>query len=326
MATLLGRSTAGAVTLAELESAGVPHATVGRLVSRGVLCKLWPGTYVAAPQPVTIHAKAHAAVKSAAASHRDARAQPRAVVTGLAGCAATGTRWVPQHDRVQLLVGPEVRRTSNEHVLYRRTADVADIVTRDWAGVPVADPARLIVDGARECTSLRDVRGLVLGAVADGRTTAQELLRLADSGARAGTGWLRRAARDAVRGAASPPEAEVADSLIGCGWPFLLNAEVHVDDELLAVLDVYLLGTGVGGEVDSVERHGSSDALHATFMRDDAVEAAGIQLVHVTPAKHRADPYWFRSQLAAKVKLRRTRGLLADPAGVVIRPRGPVLR
>ena len=81
-------------------------------------------------------------------------------------------RWVPEHTRVQVLVGPRVQRSSNEHVLLRRTWDVAAVPTWQWGGLAVAEAPRLVVDGARECTSLQDVRGLLLGAVADGHACA----------------------------------------------------------------------------------------------------------------------------------------------------------
>lgn len=253
-----------------------------------------------------------------------ARTQPPAVISGLAGAQALGLRWVPGHDRVQVLVGPQVQRCSNEQVLVRRAVDVASIDTWRWGGLAVADAARLVVDGARECTSLRDVRGVVLGAVADGHADPTTLLELLDAGAVGSTAWARRAVGDAVRGAASPPEAEVVDGLLGCGYPFYVNPEVRMLGTFVGHLDIYLLGTGVGAEVDSKERHGQQESLDDTLVRHDRADTCGLSLVHVTPTRYRADPEAFRGRLFGKVAERRSRGL-GEPGGLEVIPRGPLL-
>jgi hypothetical protein len=180
----LGRSSCGVVTAAELRRAGVDRTVVGRLVQTGRWTQLWRGVYLTdglRPGPLAL---AHAAVKHAAPAA--GTHVPPPVVTGLAGARARGLRWVPDSSRVQVLVGADVQRRSNDHVLLRRAHDLADVPTWRWGGLPVAQPARLVVDGARECRSLRDVRGLVLGAVADRLTNADEAARPA--GTRRGRG------------------------------------------------------------------------------------------------------------------------------------------
>ncbi len=320
----LGRDSHGVVTAQELEAAGADLRVVTRLVSSGRWTRLWRGTYLTSPDAASPLMRAHAAIKHVSARHRDAAPAPAAVVSGLAGARAIGLRWVPEGERVQVLVGPEVHRSSHEHVLVRRTADVASIRAWDWEGVPIADPARLVVDGARECQSLRDVRGLVLGSIADGRTTPQDLLVLLDGGAVAGTAHTRRAVLDAQRGAASPPEAEFVDELVGSGLPFYVNPDVRVDGRFVGRFDAYLVGTGVGAEMDSKERHGHADALDATLLRHERVSRHGLELLHVTPARFRADPQAFITDLRRAVARRRAAGR-GEPAGLQVIPRGPLL-
>jgi hypothetical protein len=318
----LGRDSYGVVTAGELRRAGVDRKVVERLVRSGRWTRLWRGTYVVdghRPGPLVL---AHAAVKHAApASGTDL---PLPVVTGLAGARAVGMRWIPSSARVQVLVGKEVRRRSNDHVLVRRAHDLAAVPTWRWGGLAVADPARLVVDGARECHSLRDVRGLVLGAVADGLTSAAQVLDVLAQGAVGGTAWCRRAARDAADGAASPPEAELVDDLHGCGHPFYVNPDVHVQGRFVGRFDVYLVGTGVGGEIDSRERHEQADLLDQTLLRHERAHASGLSLVHVTPTRFRADPAAFTARLLAAVAERRRQGL-REPDGLVVTPRGPLL-
>lgn len=305
---------------AELSALGIYATTVARLVAAGRWQRLWRGMYLCSPHPPSALHRAHAAVKHAKSG------ASRTIVSGLAGAAAMGMRWVPEHTRVQVLVGPCVQRASNDGVLIRRTWDISSVLTWNWGGLAVAEAGRLVVDGARECTQLSDVRGLVLGAVADGRTGPEELLALLDGGAVGGTALTRRAVRDALRGAASPAEAEVIDALIGRGRPFVANADVHVGERFLGKLDGYLLGTGVGYEVDSREHHGRSEDMSATLQRHErASRGELVTLVHVTPTSFRARPDQFFARLEEALDYRRTSGL-GEPAGLWIRSSGPVLR
>lgn len=321
----LGQDAFGVVTAAELGTAGVDLTVLPRMVSSGRWSRLWRGIYLTAGHSAGPLVRAQAALKHAARQPGHGKPAPQPVISGLAGAQALRLRWVPEHTRVQVLVGPDVQRPSNEHVLVRRTADLAQVTTWSWGGLPVADPARLVVDGARECESLRDVRGLVLGAVADGHADPERVHTLLDNGAVGGTAWARRAARDAQRGAASPPEAELVDGLIGCGHPFYANATVHVDGRFVGILDVYLVGTGVGGEMDSKERHEEPELLDDTLVRHEHASTNGLSLVHVTPGRYRADPAAYHRRLFDAVADRRRRGL-GEPAGLVITPRGPLLR
>ena len=320
----LGRETYGVVTSAELAAAGVDPSVVSRLVTSGRWTRLWRGSYLTADHPLGPAVLAQAAVKHAEQAPGRRGPAPPPVVSGFAGARALGMRWVPPGDRVQVLVGPHVQRPSNEHVLVRRTADLADVVPWQWHGVRVADASRIVIDGARECASLRDVRGLLLGAVADGHAEAAALTRLLDHGAVGGTAWARRAVQDAVRGAASPPEAELVDDLVGGGLPFYVNATVTVRGQLVGIIDVYLVGTGVGGEMDSKERHGDAELLDDTLARHGHADAYGLSLVHVTPSRYRADPAAFHARLRAAVAARRRRGH-GEPEGLVVTPRGPLL-
>jgi hypothetical protein len=321
----LGHSSYGVVSAQELRAAKADMSVVARLVANGTWTRLWRGMYLTAAHPAGPLVRAHAALKHADLRHGDAREAPSAVVTGLAGARALEMRWVPDSGRVQVLVGPGVQRQSGPEVLVRRAADVRQIQTWRWGGLPVADPARLVVDGARECESLRDVRGLVLGAVADGHADPEDLMRLLENGAVGGTAWTRRAVRDAQRGAASPPEAELVDDLIGCGHPFYVNPTIYVGGRFVGIVDVYLVGTGIGGEMDSKERHEEQESLDDTLGRHEHASTVGVSLVHVTPSRYRADPAAFRARLLAAVADRQQHGV-GEPEGLVVTPRGPLLR
>lgn len=317
----LGRHTGGVVASYELVERGVDLRVVRRLVGTGV-AQLWPGMY--AFGAVGDLAKAHAAIKHARARRPGAKPQPAPVVTGLVAARALALPWVPDAEGVQVLVGADVRRTSYPLVVVRRCHDLADVSTWSLGGAAVADATRAVYDGARECASLRDVRGLVLGGVREGVNPAH-VSALLDGGATAATAWTRRAVRDAERGCASPPEAEAVDAMLGCGRPFYVNPDLFLDGRFLCRPDLYLVGTGSGGELDSIEAHNTShEQLAATLDRHTRV-ARAVELLHRTPRQLRANPHAFVRDLLAQADGRLARGL-GDPPGLEIRPRGPLLR
>ena len=317
LAARLGADSHGVVTAAELRGAGADPDAVAAALEREWQRTPLRGVYIIDDRPITDVVKGHAAVKHAG---------PDAVVTGLLACHWYELRWVPESEAVQVLVEPERRRRGSEGwVLVRRFCDINRLATIEYEGLLLAPIAQSVVDGSRELSELQDVRGLVLGAVADGRCTAKELLAILDAGAVAGTALARRACRDAERGATSPPEAELVDVLLGYGVPFYCNVEVWVNGEFLGVADVWLVGTGVGGEQDSREHHGDSDKLDSTLLRDKRFTRAGAVLAHVTPTRFRLAPDAFVWEMFHEVLNRQAKGL-GDPPGLELRPRGPLLQ
>lgn len=155
----------------------------------------------------------------------------------------------------------------------------------------------------------------MLGAVAEGHTDPDTRTRLLDDGAVGGTAWARRAVGDAIRGACSPPEAELVDDLIGCGRPFYVNASLSVRGRFVGIADIYLVGTGVGGEMDSKEVHGDADLLDRTLVRHDTFTGAELSLVHVTPGRYRANPADFRERLGGEVRAALRRRAIPSGAG-----------
>jgi hypothetical protein len=316
LALPLAAPSSGVVSAAELRLAGADRHAVSR-ASRSAWQRPLTGIYVVDGRPITEPVRAHIAVKHAG---------PGAVVTGLLACRWHGLRWVPESTAVHVLVDPDRRRqSSNLWVLVRRFADLDQLETSAAHGLRVAPVAQAVVDGARELGSLRDVRGLVLGAVADKRCTTEELREILDRGAVAGTALARRACLDADRGAASPPEAELVDRLLRTGVPFYCNVEVWVGEQLLGIADVWLVGTGVGGELDSKECHGDADPLDRTLVRDKRFVRAGLDLGHISPRRFRDNPDGYCATLLAEAARRAALGL-QEPEGLRLVPRGPLLQ
>ena len=292
-----------------LGAAGADRLQRKRIVRAGQLVPVLRGIYALGdPGP---RERVHAAVQ---------RGGPGAIVTGLWAARWLGLRWVPPNDRPQVLIPAERRRTSSAEVLIRRAHDHDDVETWTRDGLRVAHADRAVVDGCRELSVLGDVRGLVLGAVADRWCSAEELSDLLSRGAVGGTALIRRAVLDAERGAASPPEAELVDKLLRRRVSFIANPELWLDGRLVGTPDVYLLGTGVGGELDSKERHGEAELLDATLQRHGRFADAGLWLEHVTPARFRRDPDAYVDVLLTRAAAHR------EPAGLRVVHSGPVRR
>lgn len=303
------------VTREQLHQAGRGHDFGDRRVRAGEWARLAPSIYVIAVPDLL--GRVQAAV---------AHAGVDAVVTGWAACAALGLPYVPDQRAVPVLVPAGRRRVSTPYV------QVLPTTRRPtwwiWHGVRIAAPARGLVDAARALSELRAVRALTLGALAEGAVQLRELRFELQAGARGGSALCRRALQDASYGAASAPEAELADRALVCARagrlpPFLLNPDVLVDGRFVGRPDGWLMGLGLGWEVDSRQHHGRDDQFDATLARHDGFVTHGLVLLHVTPRRLRRLGPAYAEVLVQAADRRRVAGL--EPAGLEVRPRGPLL-
>lgn len=304
------------LTRADLAAAGLDTDVALRAVRSGAWSVVLPGAWTRRGGEVTRRERQEAAL---------ALLGDGAALTGPDACAAYGMRDVPDGP-VAVLVPHGVRRDLGPQVrIVRTTADVPVLQLR---GLPAVAPVRAVLDACWQ-QPLQQVRALVLAAVADGWVDVAELERLVDAGPQRGSAAVRRAVVDARRGARSAPEAELADVLVvavrrGQLPPFLLNPELLLDGEPLVTPDAYLVGLGVGGEMDSLRHHGDATALDRTLLRHGRAGRAGIELHQVTPARFRADPQAYVDVLREAVA-RRRRLVVPQPRGLVVVRHGPLL-
>lgn len=242
------------------------------------------------------------------------------LVTGLLVLRAFELRWLPASSGVHVLVPRANRQRSSGAVHVTPTTCFAELGSWVKSGVRMTLPDRAVVDAARSLSSLRDVRGVVLGAVADGKTHPADLITALGAGRRNGSAVVRRAICDAQRGCASPPEAELVDGLVGRGTPFYVNPELWLRGVVLGSPDVWICDTGTGGEVDSHERHGDNVGVDNTYDRHERYAGAGVQLVHLSVGRIRRDVGGSVDHLLA-----RARAGPPAPAGLVVVPRAPLL-
>lgn len=305
------------VTRQQLVAAGVDDDLGDRLHRSGLARRLAPSTYLlAATKPTDEH------LLAAAVCHAGADC----VVTGLLACAALGIADVPPASQVEVLVPAGRRRVSSPHVRVQPTTRPPLFWEKD--GIRYAAPCRAVVDAARRLTSLRDVRALVTAAVRSTLCTAAELLAELDAGPNAGSALCRRAVGDAAAGARSAPEAEVADvaaRAVRAGRlpPYLLNPTLLLHGVVIGEPDGWLVGLGVGWEVDSRRHHEGDDDFDATLARHDRFVGHGLALLHVTPKRARQIGEGYAAVLAEAAAGRRALSR-PEPPGLEVRPRGPL--
>lgn len=155
--------------------------------------------------------------------------------------------------------------------------------------IPVAGVARAVADTALVYRTFAPVRALVISAAQQGLCTAEALARELDDGPRNGSGHLRRALEDVLIGAASVPEAELADLMRGAGLPeFELNVPlVDYRGVVIAVADVLWRELRAVLEVDSRKHHFLETEWRGTMRRHNELTRCGLALTHYPPVELR---------------------------------------
>lgn len=307
----------GVVTRADLVGAGLNEDLGDRQHRSGSGARLAPSTYV-----LTTASPSHVQLVLAALE----RAGTDCVITGLEACRALGLPDVPDDGSVEALVPAGRRRVSSPRVRVQPTTRPPGYWVKD--DVRYAEPCRAVIDAARRLTTLRAIRALVMGAVNAHVCTPDELMAELDAGRRGGSALCRRAVGDAAAGARSAPEAEVADVAAravreGRLPSFLLNPTLLMSGTVVGEPDGWLVGLGLGWEVDSRRHHGSDDDFDATLARHDRFAAHGLVLLHVTPKRARLLGARYADVL---VDAAAARGAIAqpEPPGLVVTSKGPL--
>lgn len=313
----------GVVGASELLAAGLPQFLINKLL---------PGWQVAVDGWYVIDGRPVDAVVMARIAERIGG--PGTVVSGWLAAMLHDLPWIPALPVLLALIPEDRRRRPRKGLAFRRCKAFLKVGTFAHQGISFADEPWAVIDTARQISErqdrsdamkLRDVRGVVLGAVGAKRVTPDQLSQVLGMTAVAHSALARRAILDAERGAVSPPEAELVDDLLGCGIPFVANVEVWVHGVFLGVVDVWLLGTGVGLEQDSKQEHGNPERLDKTLLRSSGFRRAGALLCHTTPTRYRESPQAFLASVFQDVRDRQAQGL-GDPAGLELRNAlGPVL-
>lgn len=307
----------GVVTHAELVAAGMPLSTVcARIRRTGAWQRLHPGVVLTHSGTPTRRERLIGALRYAG---------PAAVLTGHAGLGLHGhpaARSTPVH----LLIDWASRRQARPGLIVERTRALPEPIRR--RGLPVAPPARCVVDACRETERLDDVRALVADAVQSRLCTVEELANALQRAARQRTALTREALAEVGAGVRSAAEARVRTAFVRHGVPQpRWNWSLHtLDGAHVLTPDGWWDDIGCALQIDSMAWHLSPALYKRTQQLQRLMSAWGIPFLPVAPGDVFAHEAKFvaevRAFLAIHAGHRPPSGLMSRPprSAAVLRP------
>lgn len=297
------------LTHAQLVDVGVPLSTVcSRILRTGPWQRLHPGVVLTHTGTPTRREQLLGAL---------AYAGSRAQLTGVSALRAYGLRALPAEDNIHLVVPHERRCQTRPGLVVERTRKLPD--PRWRRGLPLAPPARAVVDACRGIRRLDDVRALVADAVQSGLCTVDELVAALQQAARQRSALSREALAEVSAGVRSVAEAKVRAVFERHGVPQpRWNWSLHtLDGEHIATPDGYWEAIGAALQIDSMLWHLSPAAYKRTQRRARALGAYGVPVLPVAPADALGDELGFIRQVRAFLARNASH---KHPADLVLRP------
>ncbi|WIV53367.1 hypothetical protein [Amycolatopsis nalaikhensis] len=302
---LFAASRLGVITVARLESLGVPQRTSYRRCRPGQPWqRLLPGVVLLRTGEPTRRQLVEGALQYCG---------DQAVVTGLESCRRQGLRQPAQPgEPIHLLLPAHLKTVSSGYVLVERTTRVPAAVRVD--GLPLAPAVRSVLDECRRSTDLGNVRALLAQAVQQLAIDPADLSTELENGSRRGSAVPRAALREITRGARSAAEAAAMRLSRRTGLPApVWNFELRDErGRYIATPDAWWDDVALAWEIDSYEFHFGQPGYAATLARNNRYAAAGVAVVQTVPSQVRSNPDAVVAELVAAYR------------AAAVRPRPPV--
>lgn len=279
----------GVVRTAELRSLGMPAASITyRYRAGGPWQRLLPGIVLTQSGVPTEAQRLHAAFAFCGGG---------ATLTGLSALRLYGARQLPADPALHVLVPHRRHRTSSGFVIVERTIRLPE--HRNVRGVACVPIARAAIDASRRLTDLAQGRALLAEVVQRHMCSPRDLAVELQEGQIRGTALPRRVLREVSGGVRSVAEAEAKRLLTAHHLPTALwNCNIYDEHgHWLGCPDAVWLELGVVLEIDSLEWHLSPADYRKTLARHRRMTAAGLLVVHVTPATIRDQASEFLDEL-----------------------------
>ena len=281
----------GVVTHADLMAVGVALSTICTRIRRtGAWQRLHPGVVLAHSGRPSVRERLLGAL---------AYGGEGTVLTGLCALRLYGLRSASGPALLHVLVPHERHRQGRPGLVVERTRTLPELRYR--GGLPVAPPARAVVDACRNLDRLDDVRELVAEAVQTGTCTVAEIEEALQQAARQRSALPREVLREVAAGVRSAAEARVREVFARHGipqprWNWSLYT---VDGEFIGTPDALWEDIGGAAQIDSMAWHLSPDRYKATQRRQRALTAHGVPVLVVAPGDVYADEEGFVAQVRA---------------------------
>jgi hypothetical protein len=289
------------VSRAQLLALGMKDRAMQYRVRRGgPWQRLLPGVYLATTGVPSLHQKELAALLYAG---------PGSLITGPVAVLHHGIRSGSGVDVIDVLVPAGRQRLSTGFARLHRTVRMPARAS-SIGPVRLALGPRAVADTARQLTELREVRAVVADAVQLGRCTVGQLAEELRIGPIKGSAMFRSVLAEVADGIRSTAEGDLRDVIRTGRLPTpLFNPSLYDGDFFLGKPDGWWPDAGVAGEVDSRAWHLSPEDWDRTRRRHDRMAAAGIIVLHFSPAQIRSEP----AEVAQMIKGALKRGLSRPP-------------
>ncbi|UJW33773.1 hypothetical protein L3Q67_08395 [Saccharothrix sp. AJ9571] len=300
----------GVIRAANLRRLNVPESTTYRRCQPdGPWTHLLPGIVLLARASPTARQRVEAALL---------HAEGHGIVTGFEAARRYGLRNVPTGSEIHLLIPAAHQVRSSGFTFVERTVHPPE--PRWVDGIPLAPPARAVLDGVRRVRKRDPVLALLIEAIHDGLCSHAGLCAELETGSRRGTALPRALLKLLGEDVRSVPEATAAAIWRKAGLP-PAKQNVPLFDlggARVAVPDLWCDEVGFAWEIDSFEHHYRRSDYRHTLDRNARYTSLGIVFLQTLPSRLKSEPekvvMELRAAYAAAKKRPRPPVMLQRPA------------
>lgn len=221
------------------------------------------------------------------------------VVTGFEAARHYGLKNTLAGQTVHVLIPERHQIKSTKFTVVERTIHMPDKRVID--GVPLAAPARAVLDATRRIREVDPVRAILIEAVESGLCTVTELSAELESGSKRGTALPRAVLKELRSNVKSVPEAAALSLWKRAGLP-PAERNVKIFDSqgnYIAMPDSWCDEVAFAWEVDSYDFHFEKTAYAKTIKRNGRYACAGIVVLQTLPSQIRDEPEKVVAELQA---------------------------
>ncbi|MEC3975950.1 hypothetical protein [Amycolatopsis sp. H20-H5] len=229
------------------------------------------------------------------------------IVTGLEAARRYGLTVEPPDTLVHMLVPDSHKFSSAKFTVVERTKYFPEPNVVD--GVPLAPPARAVLDGVRRIREYVPVSALLLEALESGLCSPNELSAELEAGSQRGTALPRAVLRQLSEDIRSVPELEAISMWKRAGLPKPLhNAKIFTaQHQFIAMPDYWCDEVALAWEIDSWSFHEKRRHYAKTLARNSRYAGQGISVVQTLPSRLRREPNAVIAELRAAYAAARAR-------------------
>ncbi|WP_307795910.1 hypothetical protein [Amycolatopsis sp. 195334CR] len=234
-------------------------------------------------------------------------AEGHGIVTGFEAARRYGLRNVPTSSEIHLLLPATQQVRSSGFAFVERTIHPPE--PRWIDGIPLAPPARAVLDGVRRVRKRDPVLALLIEAVRTGLCSRSELCAELETGSRRGTALPRALLKLLDEDVRSVPEATAATIWRRAGLPpARLNTPLFdLTGECVAMPDLWCDEVGLAWEIDSFEHHYQHADYRQTLARNARYTSLGIVFLQTLPSRLTAEPGEVVKELRAAYEVAKKR-------------------